>query len=270
LAENLVRLMDRDRGPRAALVTGSAGAGIADGHSDLDLIVYYDEVPAGAVVRDWFHALGAPPIEPQAGDHGVSVTVTFEDVECQIGALRASVVDAWISRLLSGEDPGAVHLQKVADGILNGLVLRDDGLIAGWRGRLEIFPDALAESMAAHHLAAITPYWRYQAQLSHRDAALWETRELVEDALHIVGALSAANRRYFTSFQFKRMRQHLALFDAAPDRLSERLESLLSSERAAAAADLRALVRETVEVVERLLPEVDTETARRDLGEWRR
>jgi hypothetical protein len=123
----------------------------------------------------------------------------------------------------------------------------------------------LAEAMAAHHLR-IFPYWLAREHIAHRDARLWEVQSLVEGALHVVGALSAANRRYFTDFQFKRMRQHVAGFQVAPPDLAERLESLFVLDHSDAAKELRLLVLETVEVVERRLPRVDTAAIRKRLG----
>jgi hypothetical protein len=111
--------------------------------------------------------------------------------------------------------------------------------------------------MATCHLR-IFPCWSVWERIASRDARLWEVQSLLDGAFHVVGALSAANRRYFTSFQFKWMRQHLASLEAAPPHLAERLESLFSLDRASAAQELRLLVVETVEVVERELPRVDT------------
>jgi hypothetical protein len=89
--------------------------------------------------------------------------------------------------------------------------------------------------------------------MAHRDAHLWELQSLLDGAFHVIGALSAANRRYFSSFQFKRMREHVSGLQAAPPRLAERLESLFELERPAAARELGLLAAETVEVVERRL-----------------
>jgi hypothetical protein len=91
-------------------------------------------------------------------------------------------------------------------------------------------------------------------------------QSLLDGAFHVVGALSAANRSYFTSFQFKRMRQHLVGFQVAPPHLAERLESLFVLDRRDAASELRRLVMETVELVEHRLPRVDTRAIRKRLG----
>src|SRR5262245_22167838 len=227
---------------------------------------YYDRLPDRIHVEAWRTALGVPqPAPDPRPDIGWTDTFATDGVECQAGGRLAAAVDRGVSELLAGREPGSASQQKIAQGLLHGLVLRDDGLIAAWRDRLTRFPDALAEAMAEHHLR-IFPYWTEQARMAHRDARLWELQSLLDGAFHVIGALSAANRRYFTSFQFKRMREHVSGFQAAPPRLAERLESLFELEPPAAARELRLLVEETVGVVERRLPLVDTAAIRRSLG----
>jgi hypothetical protein len=263
IATRIVQAFDRHALPRAVLLTGSVGDGSADEYSDLDLIVYYDRLPDPNQVEAWRVALGVLEPAPIL-DSGWSDTFMLGDVECQAGGMLVAAVDGYLSDLLAGrEAESAVH-QKIAQGILDGLAVRDDGLIAAWCARLAEFPDALAEAMAAYHLG-LFPYWSAWEHIAHRDARLWEVQSLLDGAFHIVGALSAANRRYFTSFQFKRMRQHLARLDAAPANLAERLESLFELDRPGAAHELRLLVAETVEVVQRRLPSVDTTTIRKRL-----
>lgn len=265
IAEQIVQAFDRHAPPRAVLLPGSAGAGTADDHSDLDLLAYYDRLPDPAAVAAWRVALGV--VDPaSARDTGWSDTFTIEGVECQVAGTLVPATERSVSDLLAGREPGSAVHQKIAQGLLDGLVLRDGGLIGPWRARLAAFPDVLAEAMAEHHLR-IFPYWSLWKHMASRDARLWEVQSLLDGAFHVVGALSAANRRYFTSFQFKRMREHLAGLEVVPPRLAERLESLFGRGRAAAARDLRLLVVETVEVVERRLPRVDTTAIRKSLGE---
>jgi UTP:GlnB (protein PII) uridylyltransferase len=55
---------------RAALLAGSAGRGDADNFSDLDLLLYVDELPAGAM-RDAIRAAvgGANPLPKPESEH---------------------------------------------------------------------------------------------------------------------------------------------------------------------------------------------------------
>lgn len=264
IAERVVESLDEVAKPRAGVITGSAGAGVADRFSDLDLMTYYDGAPADDMVRRWHSTLGVCTVSAARTEWGWNGTFVLEGVECQVAAFEAQVVERDVEQLLSGIDPGHPGRQKTALGLLHGHVLRDDGLIANWRSRLCAFPDTLANAMASYHLT-VFPIWSYHEMISHRDAHLWATHELVEGAFHILGGLSAANRQYFTSFQSKRMRDHIAFFTRSPDDLARRLESLLDDDLGVAALSLRQLVLETVEIIESELPQVDTSAVRASL-----
>jgi hypothetical protein len=116
--------------------------------------------------------------------------------------------------------------------------------------------------MVERHLQ-IYPYWAVHEQIAARDARLFEVQSLLDGAFNVLAVLLGLNRIYFTNFQFKGMRQHVAAFEAAPSRLAERLESLFKLDRAAAAEELRHLVEETVSLVEERMPGVDTSSMRR-------
>jgi hypothetical protein len=75
------------------------------------------------------------------------------------------------------------------------------------------------------------------------------------------------NRLYYSTFQFKRMGKFIAQMEVAPDNFAARLESLFLHD-AAVADRLEALVRETVDLVDLHMPQIDTSLAKQTLG-WR-
>lgn len=91
-----------------------------------------------------------------------------------------------------------------------------------------------------------------------RDANLWFHQIRVEGIQNLLGVLAGLNRLYYTTFQFKRMHALIDRMAIAPPRLSDRLEILLSAEPRTASTLLEALVRETIELVERHTPHIDT------------
>jgi hypothetical protein len=77
--------------------------------------------------------------------------------------------------------------------------------------------------------------------------------------------LAGLNRVYFSTFQFKRMHAFAARLAIAPPDLADRLERLFDRPHWAGAS-LEALTAETIALVERELPDVDTTKGRRWLG----
>jgi hypothetical protein len=266
IAERIVDALDRHARPRAVLLAGSAGEGFADELSDLDLIAYYDRLPPLGAIRAWRKEVGIalPGARVARGRFWVDFW-KIDGVECQGGGTVVAVVEKHLYGLMRGHDPDSPSQQKIAMGLLHGLPLRDDGLIAGWQARVRDFPEPLARAMVTHHLRVFA-YWAAYPQLAHRDATLFDIQSLLDGAFHVMGALSAVNSLYFTTFQFKRMRAHMAGMRSAPPRLADRLESLFTLPRGEAAQELRRLVAETVDIVEVRFSDIDTKDIRRKLA----
>jgi hypothetical protein len=263
IAQRIVETLEQHAPPRAVLLAGSAGEGIADPLSDIDLIAYYEQLPSRPAIRAWRKDVGVllPGARISARSGWVD-TWQMDGVECQGGGLLVVVVEKLLKDLRSGRDPDSPRLQKMAMGLLHGLPLRDDGLIARWHERVREFPEPLARSMAKHHLG-VFPFWAVSRQLAQRDARLFEVQSLLDGAFHILGALSAVNSLYFTTFQLKRMRSHISGMPKAPPDLADRLEALFTSPPSVAAAELRQLVSETVDIVAARFPDLDTSDIKR-------
>ena len=192
--------------PRALLLTGSTVKGDCDEYSDIDLITYYDALPSTrnckACAR-WSWACWRP-LGPRSDDSLLD-SFTVDGIECQVGHLLVARVEHDIARVLDAYEVDP-QLHKSLIGLRDGLALQDDGLVAGWQARLASFPDELARAMVAHYLGQIFAPWYFQQSLARRDTVLWQQQLLVDCAQGLLGALAGLNRRFFSTFQFKRMR----------------------------------------------------------------
>ena len=84
---------------------------------------------------------------------------------------------------------------------------------------------------------------------------IWLLESFVESSRNLLGVLAGLNRVYFTTFQFKRMRRFINQLAIAPENLGDRIESLFAGDHVAAIAELEALVREAVALVQLHMPE---------------
>ena len=264
LAQELAQVYLEQTQPRAILLTGSAAIGDADFYSDLDLIVYYDELPAesafaaarvAAGAQD--HDLFAPPTEATYPEYyyrdGVQCQVAHETIASWEAELRTVLVD------LDVESP----VQKAISGLFEGIPLHGGELIERWRSEAR-YPDALARAMVERYWRFF-PIWYVQDRLTTRDATLWTQQVLVESAFNLLGVLAGLNRVWFTSFQFKRARAFASELTIAPENLAERLDALFSLPPHAAIAELETLVAETQPLLGEHMPAFDA-TLRRGPG----
>jgi nucleotidyltransferase-like protein len=255
LAARLVGIYVRETQPRAVLLAGSAARGDADFFSDIDLIVYYDELPsseARAAARE--NAGGESPLVIADDPVGHVEQYLVGGVACQVAHIRIAAFEAELEKALAGEELDQPH-QKVLSGLFEGLPLLGEELIAGWRER-SAYPDTLQRAVIQKHWSFF-PLWYFRDRLNVRDAVLWRQQILLESAFNLVAVLAALNRVWFASIEFKRTRDLVAKLELVPPRLADRLEALFSSDEEAATAELESLVAETQVLLAAELPDLD-------------
>ena len=254
---------------KAAMVAGSVAEGLCDEYSDCDMSIYYDELPSDEELQlarqrnqgsERLWVLG----DRQEG--GFAESYLVNGVECQFGHVTIAQWEKDISNILGGHDIQS-PLVKALSGTLVGIPLYGEALIQRWQATVANYPDELAQKMVEHYLKFFA-IWGMQEKFAKRDTTLWYYQILVESAQNLLGVLSGLNRLYYSTFQFKRMNRFIEQMEIAPENLAVRLERLFRQEPSVAVNQLEALVRETVELVEANLPQVDTSAAKQRLG-WR-
>lgn len=263
--ERVVKQFGRHVPHRSVILVGSVAVDSTDHFSDVDVIFYYDRTPNKRSIRIAGDALDLSDVAIHKTKRGVGfgMDFSFEGAAFNTGHHLVSFAEKTLSELLSGKNVDSIGHQKVAQGLLYGIPIYDDGTLSEWKVRLKQFPDPLAVTMADFYLKKIWPYWKVKEWVAARDASLFEVQALLDGAFNVIGALSAANRLYFSTFQFKRMRHHIREMKESPPGLPDRVEQLFEIPPENGAEELRKLVSETVEIVERLLPEVDTTQVRK-------
>ncbi|TML62008.1 MAG: hypothetical protein E6G22_08865, partial [Actinobacteria bacterium] len=148
LARRIGDVVVDDVAPRSVLLTGSAATGEADFYSDVDLIIYCDELPTeeriGAVVER-VGGVDRKLIYPRTEDeHGESFELG--GIQCQLAFVTVRCADGELERVLAGEELES-PLQKAVEGILDGTPLHGPELIRSWRARAADYPDSLRRAM---------------------------------------------------------------------------------------------------------------------------
>ncbi len=251
---------------RAIIVTGSAAEGISDFYSDIDLIIYYDELLSEdelLAACQQNHGEERTPLGPYSKD-GFAETYKVAGVECQVAHTTIASWEREMATVLEELDVTS-PLQKALSGLLDAIPLYGEPLIREWQSKLASYPDPLAEAMVQHYLTFF-PLWALQERLSPRDATIWLYEILTETAYHLLGTLAGLNRRYFSTFQFKRTERFIAQLPVAPTNLAPRLEALFYTDIATTSKQAKALVEETVDLVEQHMPQIDTGRVRKQLG----
>lgn len=253
---------------RAVLLTGSAAAGTSDRHSDIDLPIYHEKLPALEELEAVRAALGVASVRCLGSPEEESVMEIYRlrGVEIQIPHVT---IDRWEHDMASVREQFEVRspLQKAISGLLSGTPLYGETQIAAWKRTAADYPVALAEAMVREHLS-IFPLWLVRDVVLPRDATVWTYELLVQASQNLLGILAGLNRVYYSPFQFKRMHDFAGKLTLAPPELADRLEALFR-EPDQAPEQLEALVAETVALVRQHLPAVDVSPIQASLGQRR-
>jgi hypothetical protein len=253
-------------GVACAAITGSSAEGHADRYSDLDMTMYYDVLPAEADLRHVRESVSDGTLTWSMGTHAdgeFAEAFKVGGVEVQIGHTTVERWEETIAAVQAGEEPGS-PMHKAMSGTLTSIPVFGAERLVAWQARIRNYPDALRIAMVRHHLKFFR-VWGLVDRLETRDAGLWFRQMLVESSFNLLGVAAGLSRRYFTPFQLKRVRAFIATLDVAPSDLADRLELMWAVPSSEAALSLHALVSDTVALVERELPEVDTSVVRKSL-----
>lgn len=249
----------------ASLLTGSVATETCDDSSDIDLLNYYEHLPLRAAFDALLAELGAR-VTRELSPPGAAEFVAGYDldgIELQTGAGLVASLEATLDRIAGGEVGWATA--KQAMGLQEGVALRGAALIGSWQERIS-YSDELRRREIERHLGFF-PIWRLGEYLATRDAALFERQMLLDGAFRVAAVMSALNRLYFSSFQFKRMADHVERMRVRPERLAERLATVANAPADEAGRELAALVEETKQLVRTELPDLEVEVAWRPAAE---
>ena len=249
---------------KAAMVTGSTATGQADFYSDVEMFIYYERLPSIELLQFARRQNnGSEPIRVLGNyDEGFWGEFYFIDgIEFQIGNVTIKFWERDMATVLQ-ELEVTSPAQKALSGMLECIPLYGEELISQWKSRIADYPDELARAMVESYLDFF-PIWAVGEHLAARDSTLFQHQIRLEAGQNILGVLAGLNRLYYSTFQFKRMKQFIEQMNIAPKNLYARLESIYHQEPLAVASQLKKLVAETVELVELHMPEIDTSKVRR-------
>jgi nucleotidyltransferase-like protein len=243
---------------RGALLAGSAGRGDADQWSDIDLLLYVDELPPEGTLEGIRVAVGGVgPVTSERDENYDGSDFFVGSVSVQAVYSRVSEVERRLERRLVDLRDLETTWQSGARGMLEGLVLHDDGVVERLLERLREFPEPLRRALIELHWRELFPLWHYVDNLAARDCEVFRLEMLVDGMLRLLGVLAALNRVYCSRFHLKRVGDLVASFAIAPANLKARLDALPGLPPREAADELGALAAETRALVRAELPDLE-------------
>ena len=245
-------------------VSGSVARGQADAYSDIDMSIYYKELPSDEELKVAYEQNQGSDYRIHDSDRKVGYVVEqyfVQGVKCDIGHITIECFERDMDMVLEQCDPDNPLLNVMA-GILDMQPLHGAKLIEQWKAKIANYPDKLAQRMVKKHLH-FRGVWFVKNYGFKRDDVLFLTDELLQAVKNIIGVLLGLNRFYHpvNSVPFKGMDKFINQMAIAPNNLSFRLKQIFREEPQTAVKNLGELIEETFALVEKHMPEVDTTEA---------
>jgi len=254
------------RGAIAMLVGGSVGRGYPDRWSDLELGVFWRNLPqdddlaetaeraAGRDRRGWAYDAGEHAAAEEFWLGGPAGQGLLVELQHQSLADAAALLDD-----LVGNTNPEPYLLTVASALNRGVILFGAAELEPLRERVASYPAQLAVAVAARH-GQIDNFWRWQ-MLAERGDLLGLRGHYAETAGRLSHLLFAVNRRWWPGQKW--LLRELGSLPHLPAGIIDGLQAAASSPAAEAAAILTSLVESGYDLAERLLPELDVDRLRR-------
>jgi hypothetical protein len=243
---------------------GSPSRNLSDEYSDLDLVVYWDEMPDW----DWLESV---PLGGMGGervwlsqwkDEGYALeSYRFGGLKVDFGHAAMPAWEKLVSEVLSGEDCSADSIGSIA-GFLDSIPLSGLAAFETRRSGIPGYPDLLARKVIEQNLRFfVEGYLMNQALGRGELLATWDG--VASTLKKLLGILAALNRVWFSPEEPRWLGFWLDRMPAKPERFLERMNGLLAAPGEESLAVLEQLVQETLALVEEREPGIDVASRRK-------
>jgi len=249
----------------ACFVFGSAALGISDQYSDLELAFIWSQLPSAEELQAIAQKVGVRnwEIEPYGeAKQGWLEQFYLYDMKVEAGHWARNTIDSTVADVVERYDVSQYGLvfekQAITSHLQHAIVLHGEDLIKQWQNRLSPYPEALAIAMVQKHLK-FRPFNGPQILTERLEIPmLYENRCMI--VRWLLNLLFGLNRIYHPGFKWTRY--WVDQMSIKPSRFFDRLAYIFQSDAAIGTVELRQLVEETFELVERTLPQVDLKQQR--------
>jgi Domain of unknown function (DUF4037) len=260
LARKLAERIVRFQGVRAIVVAGSVAHNYADQYSDLEIPIFWDALPDDDVRQAIVHSLDASFLYgydgPSAEDQ-----LLIRGVQVDLWHITIAHEEAVIQAVLEGHQADLSSLNAM-DTARSCIPLYGHEIIEQWKKQAEAYPEELAQQIIRDHMSSFRIAELFILAARENPTAFYGQLSLLHQEIFLV--LLALNRSYFPTYKW--LFQALETMQVKPKNIEQRLRRAFATPYAEAIADTKQVLEETLELVERQFPRLDTTKARRQLG----
>jgi hypothetical protein len=257
LAERIAASYARNPKVRVIQVAGSVGRGMADRYSDIEIDVYYSDPPSEAERIRAVEGCGAVVDSLDQDDDEWEEQMLLDGVHAATSTFLVSTMGRYLHQVVD-EGEIAPQAQTRLYSLQHALPLMGEDLVERWREKAAAYPPRLTHNMLAANLP-FHGFWYAEEMLAARDDVLLLYRSFVQVGQQLIGALHGLNRHYLsTPDGIKWMDETLAAMPVKPADCAARIKDAFQAEPAEGVRILKALIAETLDLVDLHVPAFDT------------
>lgn len=255
---------------KGILIGGSVSRHRADVYSDLELGIFWDRLPSDSERQAVIERTGADlwmfnsytgDSEWVVNEHWGLEQLTLESQTysgtsmISINHLSVAMMEQCLTEVVEHYDT-ALEKQVLIAAIQNGIGLYGTELLQRWQSKAAIFPDELAIKIVQENLW-FGPWFCPEAYAARDDIQVL-LQHFVWSEQCILRVLAALNRLYYISSEHKWMGAFAEMMPIVPPDLSSRMKQVFRMDAIEGWNLLRTLIHETIDLVEKYLPAVNS------------
>ena len=249
-------------GLEAILLTGSVAQGYGDPASDIDMMLYYRDLPDEAS----FEALQAEALATGGNiygydpNEGLACYQYIEGVKVDMAHQRSAGLIQLMETYLQEPDVSNTTQQIIMSGVQTGLPLYGEAMLQAWQAQLAELPAGYAHQLVERHLRFYPVAVMAEMGVARGDLAfVYET--LLEAAKNILYVLCGLNG-IIPPGKVKGLDRSLHRLKIAPENIVIRMDALWTMPPSELTDSLYAIVGDVIDLVAEHMPEIDTERVR--------
>ncbi len=213
------------------IIVGSVSRGIADEYSDIEVEFLVENLISQEDRINWIKEIGGSEICPYSapiGDGSEWIIFRYKGHWIEAGW---QMIDRMVDNLKSIVEGKAYTHDKLllAFALKNAIFIRKDGLLKGYREKLEYYPKGLEKNIIMNTIRPWTIELGLKARktLSKRKDIIPLLESMISDVHKVLRILFAVNQQWEPDWKWiKYLVQDLKI---KPDNLTERINSILST-----------------------------------------
>jgi hypothetical protein len=257
LAKELIGYYAPHDGIDMAVLSGSPAKGLSDEYSDLDIVIFWNEIDAGWLEDDPLRDLKCERrYFRKAGSEDLYLEFQyFGPLKVDIGHVTTASWAKDVDDVLVRHDTDAEKIGALA-GFETSLPLLGLEEVERWKARIGQYPAELAEKIVRMHRRFFVPGYLLNQAYGRGDVLAYYDG-LCLMLKNILNILAGLNRVFLSTEEPRWLSYYLGRMTVKPPRAEERFRAVLGGEPDEAVRELEQLMADTMALIAEHMPQIN-------------